>query len=344
MKRVDGNVKLLVSDPHSLEELCNAKKHLSSLLERLQEEQDAQLKHISTDIDIVNQVFQGGLDQTDVGKGISQVHTMFRVQPDPLFELVAATLLSGKHHDEIFRLNPNLAQEHLETAQGVVAACLFRVVNLGHIRRCISDTEELVMIIQSMQEQLLLFSWRKQSDDDDLVPTNEMVVHALKFSGSGKKWLTPIHIMRKFHDTLKNLTAVAPQKKLSSKDCRIAALIAFHAASFDYDGAHEIIADADKCMNMLKLSKMGCYMDGQRLLSQSECKRCWPTSGALAATANLLQHKAQSLSTNLIAKRWYMNDDNDTENNYYYDPHFLVFEVFAFYALACTNSSKSTIL
>merc|ERR1712157_188200 len=47
--------------------------------------------------------------------------------------------------------------------------------------------------------------------------------------------------------------------------------------------------------------------------------------GSLAATVNLLQHKAESLATNLVAKRTYTHEDLDT-GKYSYDPRFLIFE------------------
>ena len=318
-------------DKNLAADLGGALKRLSCLLKRLQAEH-SRLRQNSDHSEVLAILCSGKFfaDNTQL--------TLW-------FGTVAATLLSSQKTglSEIHRINPDLTEKRLDLIQSVVAACMFTVVNLSHVRRCVSNTEELVMTIQNMLERQVMSFWRKKHASKKFVPSDEMVRYAVKRNNPDLCVLKAVETLENFYSSLELLEKKIKREISCSRKRRNVALLAFHAASFEYESAHEIISNTDKCKRMLELSSRGCYMDGQQLLSLPECLQCWPRSmseeadiESLAATVNLLQHKAESLATNLVAKRTYTHEDLDT-GKYSYDPRFLIFEVIAFYALACTN-------
>ena len=330
--------------------LCDASHRLRALLARLRAEQKAQLANIKTGTRVVsalsNQI-QTQSKHSDEERIIFQLRKMFRQELTPWFGLVAATLLSSQGHADMLQFNPFLAPEEFATTQSAVAECLYRVINLGHVRRCASETEQLVMSIRSVLERQLLSMWRQRSGSNMFVPTDVMIAFALK--SSDFRISDALDKIASYFDSLKGLvqihqlSAAKGGKTMTLATSRMAAVLALHKTSFEPGRAEEIIVDADKCARMLELSRRGCFMEGQQLLSLAACGQCWrggpaEEAGAESFTAmvHLLQHTSQSLARNLVAERAYTRGLTGAGENCY-DPRFLVFEVPTFHSLARTH-------
>ena len=320
--------------------LCDASHQLRSLLARLRAEQKAQLVNIKAVARVVSALSnqtQTSSKHSDEERIVFQLRKTFRQELTPWFGLVAATLLSSQGHADMLQFNPFLAPEDFSTTQSAVAACLFRVINLGHVRRCASETEQLVMSIRNVLERQLLSMWRQRAGANSFVPTDAMVAFALESSNfdiSGA-----LSILTSLFESLQRLaqahqsSAAKCAKTVTLVTSRMAAVLALHVASFECGRAEEIIVDGAKCSRMLQLSRRGCFMEGQQLLSLPVCVQCWSAgpaeeAGAESFTAmvHLLQHTAQSLARNLVAERAYTRGVTGAGEDCY-DPRFLVFEV-----------------
>ena len=320
--------------------LCDALHCLRSILTRLRAEQKVQLSSIQAGTRAVsalsNQV-ETASKHSDEERVIFQLRKTFGQELAPWFGFIAATLLSSQGHADMLKVNPFLEPQDFATTQSAVAACLFRVINLGHVRRCASETEQLVMSIQGVLERQLLSMWRQRVGSNTFTPTDAMVAFALE--SSNFRMSDALGTVASLFEFLKRLvqahqlSTAQSEQKVALVTSRIVAVLALHLASFEQERAQEIVASAEKCAEMLELSRRGCFLKGQQLLSLPECVRCWrggsieeADAGSFTAMVHLLQHTSQSLARNLVAERAYTRGLTGGAHDCY-DPRFLVFEV-----------------
>ena len=325
--------------------LCDALHCLRSILVRLRVEQKVQLSNIQAGtraVSALSNQIETASNHSDEERVIFQLRKTFRQELTPWFGFVAATLLSSQGHVDMLKVNPFLGPQDFATAQSAVAACLFRVINLGHVRRCASETEQLVMSIRGVLERQLLSMWRQRIGSNTFTPTDAMVAFALETSNF--RMSDALDTVASLFEFLKGLVqahqsaAAKSGQPVTLATSRMVAVLALHLASFEQGRAQEIVVSAHKCAEMLELSRRGCFLEGQQLLSLPECVRCWrggsiEEAGAESFTAmvHLLQHTSQSLARNLVAERAYTRGLTGAANDCY-DPRFLVFEVRQFHS------------
>ena len=330
--------------------LSNALQRLAELRHALDAEQSDEAvktrKAVQALVDMGNET-SGACDACDQIR--FEMMRFARQRISPWFELLAACQLSSCALEGLRRLNPCLSAAQAHGIIDATSGVLMRSNRLSQLNRATACVDQLVRDIKVILEQRLVARWVGRLDaldaDADLVPSPEMVRHALEASAYDEKLGSAL--LEDLLDARRGLVSWARQRsRLDTNDLKSACMVALALCHFDPARSRACLEPTaelpDAAAHILDLARRGCRYKGKSLISpprrgatrRDSAAGQQDTLGAsahqerLRAMVHLLRHSSCEVASILGASREYVcaRSHQGEETQLIFDPRFLAFE------------------
>ena len=260
------------------------------------------------------------------------------------FQFLVAGLLSSTAMQQLQTLNPFLSTDGCGSVLDTVVVVLLTTSRFGQANRCIASVDTLLHEVHQLVEARLMKSFYAQQAAARAQrrrrvhrspPTRQMVEHVLQETGyhalrAQKRLEEVIEMIARLVQTPPATVGVAAHTGGAS--VRALVELAAHLNGFDEAKAVEALADPSEIMSVLSMASRGCYRDGAKLpnVSASVLVARGATEDSALAMVHVLQHTADSVASDLVTRRHFIDMLDGTgapeSADYEYDPRFLVFE------------------